>query len=54
MSAKIFFSFQVWDLRKNGVLFKMSGHSDTVTGFRLSPDGSFVLSNGMDNTGILN
>ena len=32
-------------------MFKMSGHTDTVTGFRLSPDGSFVLSNAMDNTG---
>ena len=29
----------------------MRGHTDTVTGFRLSPDGSFLLSNAMDNTG---
>ena len=42
---------QVWDLRKNDVLYKMSGHTDTVTGLRLSPDGSFILSNAMDNTG---
>lgn len=41
----------MWDLRKNDVLYKMSGHTDTVTGLRLSPDGSFVLSNAMDNTG---
>lgn len=33
-------------------MFKMSGHTDSVTGFRLSPDGSFVLSNAMDNTGL--
>lgn len=33
-------------------MFKMSGHTDSVTGFRLSPDGSFVLSNAMDNTGM--
>ena len=43
--------FQVWDLRKNDIMFKMSGHTDSPTGFRLSPDGSFVLSNAMDNTG---
>jgi len=41
---------KVWDLRKNDVLYKMRGHTDTVTGFRLSPDGSFLLSNAMDNT----
>ena len=29
----------------------MHGHSDTVTGLCLSPDGSFVLSNAMDCTG---
>ncbi|KAJ7314527.1 U5 small nuclear ribonucleoprotein, partial [Desmophyllum pertusum] len=40
--------YQVWDLRKNDVLYKMSGHTDTVTGLRLSPDGSFILSNAMD------
>ena len=28
----------------------MKGHSDTVTGLSLSPDGSFVLSNSMDNS----
>lgn len=33
------------------MLYKMSGHTDTVTGLRLSPDGSFILSNAMDNTG---
>ena len=41
----------MWDLRKNDVLYKMSGHTDTVTCLRLSPDGSFILSNAMDNTG---
>ena len=30
----------------------MPGHTDTVTGFKLSPDGSFLLSNAMDNTGM--
>lgn len=37
-------------MRKNSVLYTMKGHSDTVTGLTLSPDGSFVLSNSMDNS----
>jgi Prp8 binding protein len=28
----------------------LKGHSDTVTGISLSPDGSHLLSNSMDNT----
>uniref|UniRef100_A0A915LBB8 Uncharacterized protein n=1 Tax=Meloidogyne javanica TaxID=6303 RepID=A0A915LBB8_MELJA len=40
----------VWDIRKNSLLHSMHGHSDTVTGLCLSPDGSFVLSNAMDCT----
>lgn len=28
----------------------MKGHTDTVTGMALSPDGSYLLTNGMDNT----
>jgi len=42
---------QVWDLRKNAVLYQMVGHSDTVTGMELSPDGSYLLTTAMDNTG---
>ena len=30
--------------------YKMTGHRETVTGLSLSPDGSFLLSNSMDNT----
>ncbi|XP_077285600.1 U5 small nuclear ribonucleoprotein 40 kDa protein [Arctopsyche grandis] len=41
---------KVWDLRKNEIIYKLRGHSDTVTGLSLSPDGSYVLSNSMDNT----
>ena len=41
---------KVWDLRKQDVLYRMRGHTDTVTGLRLSPDGSYLLSTGMDNT----
>ena len=29
----------------------MRGHTDTVTGMELSPDGSYLLSNAMDNSG---
>jgi len=42
---------QVWDLRKNDVLYRMYGHADTVTGTELSPDGSYLLTTAMDNTG---
>jgi hypothetical protein len=41
---------QVWDLRKEEVVMSLKGHSDTVTGMRLSPDGTHLLSNSMDNT----
>ena len=42
---------QVWDLRKNDMLYRMHGHADTVTGTELSPDGSYLLTTAMDNTG---
>jgi len=45
------FDGKVWDLRKNDVLYRMHGHSDTVTGTELSPDGSYLLTTAMDNTG---
>nr|BAU61597.1 U5 snRNP-specific protein [Gonium pectorale] len=43
---------KVWDLRgdSSSPCLLLKGHSDTVTGLRLSPDGSHVLSNAMDNT----
>ena len=43
---------KVWDLRKNDVLYRMQGHGDTVTGTELSPDGSYLLTTAMDNTGM--
>jgi len=43
-------TIKVWDLRKNDVHMYLEGHQDTVTGIRLSPDGSYLLSNSMDNT----
>uniref|UniRef100_A0A182K0N9 U5 small nuclear ribonucleoprotein 40 kDa protein n=1 Tax=Anopheles christyi TaxID=43041 RepID=A0A182K0N9_9DIPT len=41
---------KVWDIRKKEILYRLRGHTDTVTGLSLSPDGSYVLSNSMDNT----
>eukprot|EP00878_Enallax_costatus_P014546 GHUV01015217.1.p2 GENE.GHUV01015217.1~~GHUV01015217.1.p2 ORF type:complete len:180 (+),score=33.93 GHUV01015217.1:1638-2177(+) len=40
----------VWELRKGAVGFKLQGHSDTVTGLRVSPDGNHLLTNSMDKT----
>uniref|UniRef100_A0A182VUY4 U5 small nuclear ribonucleoprotein 40 kDa protein n=1 Tax=Anopheles minimus TaxID=112268 RepID=A0A182VUY4_9DIPT len=41
---------KVWDIRKKEIVYRLRGHTDTVTGLSLSPDGSYVLSNSMDNT----
>ena len=37
----------VWDLRKNEVAMTLKGHTDTITGLRVSPDGNHLLSNAM-------
>ena len=51
VSAGIDNLVKVWDTRKSSsVLYTMPGHTDTVTGMALSPDGSFILTNSMDNT----
>ncbi|KAL5724134.1 U5 small nuclear ribonucleoprotein [Ranunculus cassubicifolius] len=39
---------KVWDLRRNEVTMTLQGHSDTITGMQLSPDGSYLLTNSMD------
>lgn len=41
---------KVYDMRREGIVYSMMGHFDSITGLTLSPDGSFVLSNAMDNT----
>lgn len=43
---------RTYDLRRadGGVSMVLSGHQDIVSGMRLSPDGNFLLTNGMDNT----
>jgi len=40
---------KVWDLRMGKIEYGLAGANDTITGLRLSPDGSFLLSNSMDN-----
>lgn len=49
-SGGIYNSIKIWDLRKNETVQILSGHSDTITGLRTSPDGTYLLSNSMDNT----
>ncbi|KAK6914476.1 WD40 repeat [Dillenia turbinata] len=39
---------KVWDLRRNEVTMTLQGHQDMITGMQLSPDGSYLLTNGMD------
>jgi len=41
---------KVWDLRKNDIDYVLYGHTDTITGLSLSPEGSYLLSNSMDQT----
>eukprot|EP00659_Diplonema_papillatum_P008290 gene8290-12792_t len=41
---------QVWESRKEKVLYTLRGHTDVVTGLRISPDGTHLLSNAADNT----
>lgn len=41
---------KVWDLRKEEVTMTLKGHNDTITGIALSPDGTHLLTNAMDNT----
>lgn len=41
---------KVWDIRKNEIVYKLRGHTDTITGLSLSPCGSYILSNSMDNS----
>ncbi len=43
-------SVKVWDLRKEEVVHMLAGHTDTITGMSVSPDGSHLLTNSMDNT----
>ena len=39
-----------WDLRKNAIVYSMSGHTDTITSLQISPDSQTLLSNSHDST----
>ena len=43
-------SIKVWDIRQGDVTYSLSGHTDTVTGLRVSPNDHYLLSNAMDDT----
>lgn len=49
-SAGISNDVKCYDVRTGRLVFDLLGHRDSVTGMALSPDGSFLLTNGMDNT----
>lgn len=50
MTGGIENSINVYDLRQNTIMYSLMGHSDSITGLSLSPDGNHLLSNSMDNT----
>lgn len=43
-------AIDAWDLRRQAVSLRLQGHTDTVTGLALSPDGCSLLSNSMDGS----
>ncbi|DBA69004.1 hypothetical protein WJX79_000526 [Trebouxia sp. C0005] len=40
----------VWDLRKGEQSMSLTGHTDSITGLSLNPDGTHLLSNAVDNS----
>ena len=40
----------VWDLRKGEQSMSLKGHTDSVTGLALGPEGTHLLSNAADNS----
>lgn len=49
-SAGIDSMIYCWDLRKQAKVYGMKGHTDTITCLALHPEGSHLLSTGMDNS----
>ncbi|XP_024963387.1 U5 small nuclear ribonucleoprotein 40 kDa protein-like [Cynara cardunculus var. scolymus] len=41
---------KVWDLKRNEVTMTLQGHQNMITGMQLNPDGSYLLTIGMDCT----
>jgi len=39
-----------WDMRKQGKVYGMKGHADTITCLALHPEGTHLLSNSMDHS----
>lgn len=50
LSGGIDSKIKVWDIRRKELDYEIDGHEDAVTGVSLSPDGSYLLSNSMDNS----
>ncbi|KAL6064764.1 U5 small nuclear ribonucleoprotein 40 kDa protein [Balamuthia mandrillaris] len=48
-SASLNNKINVWDVRKQDVVYTLDDHNETITGISLSPDGSYLLTNCMDN-----
>lgn len=49
-SAGLDNNITVWDLRKGAESMTLKGHSDSITGLALDPDGTHLLSNAADNS----
>lgn len=49
-SAGIDNDILIWDIRTGEVQNRLQGHTDTVTGIKISPDGNYLLSSSMDNS----
>ena len=46
-------SLQVWDIRKQVILYSLLGHTDTIASLSLSPSGQYLLSYAFDSTLIV-
>lgn len=49
-SAGLDNNITVWDLRKGAESMTLKGHSDSITGLALNPEGTHLLSNAADNS----